>query len=165
MAVDLDFERKLHRERELAPEGSLFDTFANQVLRRADEVIAGQACPFPPSDKHRRFLMLLRNHQGASRSVALGHIAERMALTPRDIKGIVRDLRLHFGVQIGSGRSDETGYWLIDSVQDCLDSTGPMYRQAISELRLVLRMRRGAEQMDRFLSQLTLDLCAQEETR
>jgi hypothetical protein len=121
MAVDLDFERTLHRNaaRELAPAGSLFDTFANQVMRRVDEVLAGQNCPWPPTPDMRRLLGQLRNHQGADRAVPLAALAERLDVPPRVLKAIVQELRSPLGVQIGSARGEDNGYFLCASEIEC----------------------------------------------
>ena len=165
MAVDMDMERQIHAGRELAAEGSLFDSFADQAMRRVEEVIAGRNCPWPPSGVMRQFLTLLRNHQGQKRSVALGAIAERLHMSPRDVKGLVRDLRVSFGVQIGSARGDDSGYYVIESGEECFTATNAIYNQAISELRMVAIMRKGAQTMDQLRQQIALDLTKPEAVR
>ena len=159
MAVDTDFEHELHRRTPPPPAGSLFEAFADKVMRRTDEVLAGRGCPWPPSTQEQRFLSLLRNHQGKARAVSVGEFCERMNLTPRQAKDLVQELRQSFGVQIGASRdSDNGGYYLIATAEESFESTAQMFRQAITMLRVVRRMRGEAETVEQMLTQIELGL-------
>ena len=166
MAYDLDFERGIYNRRPAAaPAGGLFDTFADRVLRRADEVLLGEQCKWPPSSTQTLLLKHLRNHQGKGRALALGHLAERMRLAPRQIKELVQELRLNFGVQVGASRdSDGGGYYLIATHEESVESSEQMLAQATTMLRVVAALRGGRAHIDEMLTQLRLDLM-QEDAR
>jgi len=141
------------------PAGSLFDTFADAVLRRVDDVIAGRNCDWPTKEPHRRLLALLRNHQGKHRAVSIGEIGEKMSLAPRAVKELVQDLRLSFGVQLGSSReADGGGYYLIATEAESEETCAPYFQQAITELRVVARMRRGRQSIAELTRQIELEL-------
>ena len=159
MAYDLDIERELHSNRRAAPAGSLFETYADKVMRRVDDVLAGRDCPWPITEENKHFLRLLKPHQGKDRAVSLGELCERVHITPRQGKLWVHTLRLNFGVQIGSERGGEdSGYYLVATPEECAAATAPMYAQAISMLRVVAKMRGGSNQIEQLLLQLRLDL-------
>ena len=160
MALDRDFEQDIYRHTApAAAPGSLFETFAERVLRRADAVIAGRECSWPPTTQQVHFLQLLRGHQGKRRIVALGDFAERLHLTPRAVKELVQELRLNFGVQIGASREGESGgYYLISTYDESVESTEPMLRQAVTMLKVVNAMRGGRNHIDQMLTQIRLDL-------
>ncbi|QHN04390.1 hypothetical protein FTO74_14235 [Granulicella sp. WH15] len=160
MAIDLDFERTLHQTARTVPvEDDLFTTFADKVLRRVDEVIESRRCKWTPRHGHIRLLQLLRSHQGKSRAVSLESLARTMNFTPRELKDIVQDLRLNFGVQLGASRDSEAGgYYLVATEEESIESTAQMLHQATSMLRVVAAMRGGREVIDNLLHQLRLDL-------
>jgi hypothetical protein len=164
MAVDRDFEMELHAAMQPAPAGSLFETFADKARRRVDQVIGGTDCKWMPTEQQRNLLIRLRNHQGRHRAVPLLEISRRMQLPERGVKELVRDLRLNFGVLLCSSRTGD-GYWIAETMDDVDETVKPYYAQALSELRLIFTMRRNAESMDQFLTQLALDLEAEEDRR
>jgi biotin operon repressor len=144
---------------QLPPEGSLFETFADRVLRRVDDVIAGRNCAWPTKEPQRRLLMLLRSHQGKRRAVPLPVIAERMSLTPRAVKDLVQDLRMSFGVQLGASRDAEGGgYYLVETEAESDESCAQMRAQAITMLRVYHQMRRGRQTLAELLQQIELEL-------
>jgi hypothetical protein len=139
------------------PVGSLFETFADKVLRRVDDVIAGRDCAWPTKEPQRRLLHLLRSHQGKQRAVPLTYIATRMSMTQRAVKDMVQDLRLLFGIQLGASRDSEGGgYYLIATEQESEESTAQMFAQAITMLRVVAQMRRGGRAA--LLAQIEIEL-------
>jgi hypothetical protein len=141
------------------PAGSLFETFADRVLRRADDVIAGRNCAWPPKVPQRRLLQGLREHQGKARIVPLANIAEALSMKPRSVKDLVQDLRVSFGVQIGASRDGEDGgYYLVATEAESDESTQQMWLQAISMLRTVATMRRGRQSIAEMTAQLALEL-------
>jgi hypothetical protein len=164
MAVDLDFERTIYSHvRPVPAEDDLFTSFADRVLRRAEEVIDGRNCPWPPLPSERALLVTLRLHQGKAAALALGAIAERMHLTPRVVKDIVQDLRMRFGVQVGASReSDGGGYYLVATEEESEESIAQLEKQAITMLRVVRAMRRDRQSIDQMLHQLKLALMFEE---
>jgi hypothetical protein len=157
MAIDTDFERELHRGMQAPPPGSLFETYAHRAARRVDDVIAGRDCPFPPDPEHVQLLVMLRIHQGRQRSVPLLALVERTHSTPRGVKQLVHDLRMHFGVLICSDRGGD-GYWIAADPAEVEETLKPYRAQALSELRLCLAMQRGSITTDQFANQLRLEL-------
>jgi hypothetical protein len=139
------------------PAGSLFETFADRVLRRVDDVIAGRNVPWPATSAQRNLLQLLQAHQGKQRAVPLSFIAARMALTQRAVKDLVQDLRLSFGIQLGASRdAEDGGYYLIATEEESEESTAQMFAQAITMLRVVAQMRRGGRAA--LLAQIEIEL-------
>ena len=167
MSRDIDFERSIYAHAaQAAPAESLFDTFADKVLRRVDEVIAGSNVPWPCTAQERRFLELLRPHQGKGRVVSLGLFAERLQTTPRMVKEYVQSLRVEFGVQVGASREGESGgYYLCSTYEESVESTEQMFRQAVSMLKVVNQMRGGRQGIEQLLTQLRLDLTEEVATR
>jgi biotin operon repressor len=142
-----------------APEGSLFENFGHRVLRRVDDVIAGRNCAWPTKEPQRRFLTLLRPHQGKRRAVPLKVIGERMGFRERMVKELVQDLRVSFGVQIGASRDAEGGgYYLVATEAESEESTTQMWHQAVAMLRVVAQMRRGRQTIAEMTTQIELEL-------
>jgi hypothetical protein len=143
----------------LSPEGSLFETFADRVLRRVDDVIAGRGCAWIATPAQRQILLLLRPHQGKRRAVPLDTLRERLKLSARGVKDLVQDLRLSFGIQLGASREGNAGgYYLVATEQESDESTAQMRAQAISMLRTCHRMRHGRETLSELLQQIELEL-------
>ena len=141
------------------PAGSLFETFGDRVLRRVDDVIAGRDCQWPTKEPQRRFLNLLRPHQGKQRAVPLNVLAQRMGLQVRAVKELVQDLRVSFAVQIGASRDAEAGgYYLVATEQESEESTVQMWHQAVAMLRVVAQMRRGRQSAAQMAAQIELEL-------
>ena len=162
MARDLDFERSIfsHNQAQSAPNGpNLFETYADKVMRRVDEVLAGENCKWPPSLRVKDFLRALRNHQGKDRAVSLGLLCELLRLTPREGKKIVEELRIDFRVQLGASReADNGGYYLISNQEESIESSAQMVHQAVTMLRVAAAMRGGGEAIQQMLTQLSLEL-------
>jgi hypothetical protein len=137
--------------------GSLFETFADRVLLRVDDVLAGRNIPWPTKEPQRRLLQLLRAHQGKRRAVPLTVVAGRMTLNQRAVKDLVQDLRMSFGVQLGASRdADGGGYYLVETEAESDESTAMMFAQAITMLRVVAQMRRGGR--GALLAQIEMEL-------
>ena len=158
--MPVDFERSVYsHEAPAAAPGSLFETYADKVLRRVYDVLDGQHCPWPLPIQSAHFLRLLFGHQGKGRAISLGGLCERMKITPRRCKEIVQELRQDFGLQIGASREgDAGGYYLIATAAESVESTEAMYGQAISMLRTVHRMRGESHNVELLLTQISLDL-------
>jgi hypothetical protein len=155
----LNLDQTVYAAQPLPSEGSLFETFADRVLRRVDDVIAGRGCPWPPTEQQRTLLMLLRGHQGKRRAVPLESIRLRMDRSARGIKELVQELRTDFGIQLGASRDSEGGgYYLVATAEESDESTAQMRAQAITMLRASHRMRRGRETLTELLRQIELEL-------
>jgi hypothetical protein len=140
------------------PQDDLFTTFAERVMRRAEEVDANLHCKWPISEDQRTLLRLLKPRQGRDRAIALGDLCERMRVTPRIVKDLVQDLRLNFGVQIGASRDSQAGgYYLIATEAESVESTTQMLHQAITMLEVV-RVMRGHATVLEMLGQASLNL-------
>lgn len=132
----------------------LFDSFAAQVMARTEEVLRSAELTV----KAQRLLIILREHQGAANAVPLDELMRGLNLGDRAVKALVQDLCLTHGIQIGRSRQVPSGYFLISSEDEAIDSTSPMYAQAMTELRVIWRTRRGAADIRQFLQQISLDL-------
>lgn len=132
----------------------LFDSFAAQVISRTDDVLSTADL----SAKAHRLLVVLRAHQGAARAVPLDELMHELSLGDRSVKALVQDLCLTHGIQIGRSRQLPSGYFLVASEDEAIESTRPMYAQAMTELRVIWRTRRGAASIRQFLQQISLDL-------
>lgn len=154
-----DLDQTVYTSRQPQPEGGLFDTFADAVLRRVDDVVAGRNCQWPSKEPQRRLLTLLRSHQGKRRAVPLGLIGERMHLAPRAVKELVQDLRLSFGVQIGASRdADGGGYYLVETEEESDESVQLLQSQAVAMLRVVAQMKHGRQSIAELTRQIELEL-------
>jgi biotin operon repressor len=154
-----DLDQTVYSSQPLPPEGSLFESFSDRVLRRVDDVVAGRNCEWQPSAQQRQLLTLLRPHQGKRRAVPLDTVAERMKISRRAVRGLVQDLRTSFGVQLGASRDhDGGGYYLIATEEESRESCSLMLAQAISELRVYHRMLRGSQTIAQTLQQIELGL-------
>lgn len=157
MSTDLDQTVYSSPVRQL--EGSLFDTFADGVLRRVDDVIAGRNVAWETKEPHRRLLELLRGHQGRRRSVPLAALCARMYMQPRAVKELVQDLRASFGVLICASRDAEGGgYFLAETEAEAEESIGLLYSQALAMLRVVSQMRHGRQTTAELIHQIELDV-------
>lgn len=157
--MPIDPEHVYSSQRQPLPEGGLFDTFADRVLRRVDEVMEGRNCAWPSKEPERRLLALLRGHQGKQRAVPLMLIAQRMGLQNRAVKELVQNLRVSFGVQIGASRDGEGGgYYIVATEAESDESTAQMWNQAVAMLRVVAQMRSGRQTLAEMTAQIALEL-------
>jgi|SRR6185437_2401430 len=141
------------------PAGSLFDTFADQVLRRVDDVIAGRDCAWAPRVTQVRLLQQLRPHQGKRRAVPLHILMRSLSMNARMVKELVQDLRQSFGVQIGASRdASGGGYYIVATEAESEETVQLMYSQAVTMLRVVHKMRRGRQTAAELTRQVELEL-------
>jgi hypothetical protein len=120
----------------------LFTTFAERAMLRVDEVVMNRDCKWPISVAQYELLKQLRVHQGIARAMPLGELCERLKLTPRQVKDLVQDLRLNFGIQIGASRDSEAGgYYIAANLKEIEESIQQMWNQAITMLRVCKAMR------------------------
>ncbi len=158
MAADLDFERSIYRNSTQgpAPAGSLFETFADQVLRRVDDVLAGRDCPFRADVKQDTFLQFLRQHQGKRRAVSRERWCYALAISDREVREVVQSLRQDFGVAIGA--AEDGGYFLVETEQEFADAIRSLRQRAVTILRVAQGISRGRATIDDLLHQLRLEL-------
>lgn len=141
---------------------TLFDAQIPQRERslvRAAEVCRHGFQPYPPSDLQRALLRVLQMHVGRDRAVSVGELAEQLKSTPREVKGLVRDLRMRpFRVPIGSSRSQsDGGYFLCATAEERVQTARQYSQQALSELKVrrdLLEPHELAEEMGQIQLQL-----------
>ena len=137
----------------------LFTTFADRASARAKDVIANIGCPWPPSELQRRVLGYMLYSQGKAKAMPLGLLGERLKQSPRQIKELVQELRLNFGVQICASRDgDAGGYYLAETAAEVEESIQLMWNQAITMLRVCRRMRGPEHELREMLGQIELEL-------
>jgi hypothetical protein len=137
----------------------LFTTFAERAMLRVDDVVMNRECPWQITVEQYELLKILRTHQGAAHAIALGRICEQMGVTPRQVKELVQDLRLNFGVQIAASRDAEAGgYFIAGTEAEVEQSIQQMWHQAITMLRVCRRMRGPQHTTQELLGQLRIEL-------
>lgn len=107
---------------------------------------------------------IIARHLGRTRAISISQIANVTALSAREIKAHVHDLRM-LGVRIGSCRVADgeavAGYFMVETRQELVDSLRPYQRQVLTELALIQQMLgkryRAAGEIE---DQLALDLGA-----
>ncbi len=155
----MDLDRTVYSTAQPDTPGTLFETFADRVLRRVDEVIAGRNCAWQPNAHQVEFLRLIRSHQGKRRAVALTLIAERMQLSQRSVKELVQDLRMSFGVQVGASRdAGAGGYYVVETEAESDETCSVMWSQAMAMLRVYYQLRRGRQTLAEMTAQIGLEL-------
>ena len=152
MAVDI--ERTYQQEPPAAPAGSLFETFAEQVRRRAGDVIAGRDCLYPPTAQQIHFVELLKHHPGEHRAVARGTWCNYIQTNDRALRDLVQSLRQDFGVAIGTAK--DGGYFLCATREEFDQAIRSLTLHAVTTLRVARGMNGG--RYDDLLQQLRLAL-------
>ncbi len=138
---------------------TLFETFADRARRRLEAVLCNEDCPWPITREQRQVLEWMSYHQGRERVMPLGEIAERLRTTPRTVKELVQDLRLHFSVPICASRdANAGGYFLAGTLSEVEESIAPMWNQAITMLRVCRAMRGSDHTVAELLGQVRMDL-------
>lgn len=141
--------------------------FANQPEERAQtldqritSLLYGQGAGLFSQELNapeRAVLKALRYHTSSSNPITIRSLSEKTELNARDVKDIVRRLRLGFGLPIGANRSGETGgYYFILTDEDRRLFKAQFMRQITAELE-VMRAVVGVEETRELLGQLTLE--------
>jgi len=154
--MELDIERTYQQQ--TAPAGSLFETFAEQVLRRTEDVIAGRDCLIPPTAVQMLFVKLLQRHQGEGRACSRLIWAEYLQVNDRTLRELVQSLRQDFGVAIGTATNG--GYFLIATREELDEAIRQLTLHAVTMLRVVKGM--SGKRYDELLNQLLLPLLKDE---
>lgn len=151
MAVDIE---RTYQQKVPAAAGSLFETFADQVLRRVDDVLAGRDCLYQPTTLQRMFLHLIRSHQGQVRAVPRIQWEQHLHVPDRAVREAVQSLRQDFGVAIGT--SGLGGYYLIETRDEFDAAIHSLTLHAVTTLRVAKGMSGG--RYEDLLHQLRLQL-------
>ena len=152
MREAVDIERTYQQQ--TAPAGSLFETFAEQVLRRTEDVIAGRDCLIPPTAVQMLFVKLLQRHQGEGRACSRLIWAEYLQVNDRTLRELVQSLRQDFGVAIGTATNG--GYFLIATREEFDEAIRQLTLHAVTVLRVAKGMSGG--RYEDLLHQLRLQL-------
>jgi len=83
---------------------------------------------------------IIARHGGRAAAISIAQIAHATALSAREIKQHVHDLRL-LGMRIGSCRvaagNAVAGYYLVQTHAELVESLRPYQRQVVTELQLI----------------------------
>ncbi len=137
---------------------NLFTTFGERVLLRAQEVLDNRNCAWPAEEDAKRLLGTLLARCGVRNAISRAELRERLHLNDRTIRELVHELRVSFGVQIGSSRGEDGGYYLMDDEADCLESSQTMIRQGVAIIRAGVAMRGPKRDVVEVLGQISLAL-------
>lgn len=137
---------------------NLFTTFAERVVSRALDVIYNRDCAWSAEEDAKRLLSILVGRCGIRNAISRGELRNRLHLNDRTIRELVHELRVSFGVQIGSSRGEDGGYYLMDDEADCLESSATMIRQGVAIIRAGVAMRGPKRDVVEVLGQISLAL-------
>jgi len=103
-------------------------------------------------------LRAIRFHRGASNAISIRELQSRMKLSEREIKQIVRTLRIDFRLPIGSSKhSTSGGYFIIVSIEDQdIAAKGPL--EQIRAEAEVLKVVTSPERTRELLGQIQLEV-------
>lgn len=143
---------------------SLFPPSETDRVLRIDQAIAsllagthGGPLGLCLAPEEKSVLGMLRFRRGVANALGIRDIAERLKLTDRQVKSIVRTLRVHFGLPIGSSKNGVTGgYFLIITPDDLAVAVKGPLDQIRAEAE-VLRAIAGGRAAAELLGQLTLE--------
>jgi hypothetical protein len=136
--------------------------FAVLTLRRVDEVLRGEACPWITGVDERKLLTVLREHVGKDHAISRNQLCQLLEEPDRYIRAMVATLRESFGVAIGSSSAaGASGYFLISTSAEQAELLAKLRKQAVSILRLV-RTIGGRHATAELYGQIGLELDLQE---
>jgi DNA-binding Lrp family transcriptional regulator len=78
--------------------------------------VAGETCPL--SQEERDLLKLLQMHMGNDHAIPISRIADRLHLSPREIKDAARNLVVKLGLPIVGARQKPFGYFVAITPQE-----------------------------------------------
>jgi hypothetical protein len=103
-------------------------------------------------------LRAIRFHRGADNAIPIRELRSRLKLSDRDIKAIVRKLRISFHLPIGSSKdATEGGYFLILTAED----QAVFDRSFLDQVRAQIQAHRcvaGPQRTSELLGQLQLEV-------
>ena len=139
---------------------SLFPDRAAEIDQYIASLLVGESGgPFGLRLKpeERAVLQAIRYHRGAIQAVPIRHLAQRLKMNERQIKLIVRTLRINFRLPVGSSKhGTDGGYFIIITPEDqAIFLKGPL-EQIRAELEVV-RAVAGHQTALELLGQLQLE--------
>jgi hypothetical protein len=150
----------LHNESRKAMNGHLFPDRAIEIDQYIASLLVGESGgPFglrlQPEEK--AVLQAVRYHRGAANAVPIRELTQRLKMNERQVKLIVRTLRISFRLPIGSSKHGiEGGYFIIITPEDqAVFLKGPL-DQIRAELEVV-RAVAGHQSALELLGQLQLE--------
>lgn len=103
-------------------------------------------------------LRAIRFHRGARNAITIAELRERIQLSEREIKQIVRTLRVDFRLPIGSSKNSVGGgYFVIVSIEDQEIATAGPLAQIRAEIE-VLKVVTSPERTRELLGQIQLEV-------
>lgn len=136
----------------------LFTTFGERVRMRVNDVLDNRDCQWPASEDEKSLLGALLGTRGMHRAIPREVLAKRLRISDRALRDMVNNLRTNFGVQIGSSRIHEGGYYLMDDEAECLAASQQMIGQGVAIIRAGIAMRGGKQGVVELLGQINLVL-------
>ena len=111
-----------------------------------------------PSAEEMAVLRAIRYHRGAKNAISIRDLQAKIDLSEREIKQIVRTLRVAFRLPIGSSKSATAGgYFIVVSIEDQeIAASGPL-AQIRAEVE-VLRLITSPERTKELLGQIQLEV-------
>jgi hypothetical protein len=141
----------------VAHKRELFDDFYGNErtitgpLFQQDEVPLGGA-----TGDEKDVAKLISEHRGAANPISIARIRERLALSERQVKGIVERLVVDYRLKIGARREEPSGYFLICTSADLQAAVGP-YKAQILAMWKRLRVLEEKQALRELLGQLRLE--------
>lgn len=130
------------------------DLRITQLLYGTGEGLFGHALNAP----ERVVLKALRYHTSSSNPITIRQLSSKTEMNERDVKDVVRRLRLSFGLPIGASRNGANGgyYFILTDEDRRLFKT--MFMQQIKAELEVMRVVCTADETRELLGQLTLEV-------
>ncbi len=127
---------------------------ANEL--RIHEVLIGRG-PWEPSERQRRVIECLRGRQGRNLAMPIGDLVAKLGITPREIKQIVRDLVMGFGLAIVASRdSEDGGYFFAVTAEERISGTADYVKEIVALAERV-RIIRNLPTLGELYGQLLLE--------
>lgn len=139
----------------------LFSTFGDRVRLRVDEVLNNRNCHWAASEDEKSLLRALLGTRGVKQTKTRQQLVDRLKVSDRAIREMVHNLRLNFACQIGSSRSADGGYYLMDDEQDAVTASQQLISQGVAIIRAGIALRGGRHDEVELLGQIALVLNAE----
>ena len=156
---------------------SLFPDLGPTIEERIKEIdleierllYGGQVAGVSLSDDEKRILGRIRYRRGAANAIPIAQIRSALAnidgefygFSDREVKGIVRTLRIQFRLPIGSNKGNPGGYYIMISPEDHAILRSQILDQVRAELA-VLKATSGPYAARELLGQLRIEAESQE---
>lgn len=117
----------------------------------------------PASDAEYRVAQLISKHQGRANPIPLVDICALTAMTPRQVKSIVKSLCDWHRLPIGALRGKPGGYFVMLTIEDERAGLRGYWRQMVTEARSIRKRGFSRELREELAGQLTLALVEEAE--